>query len=72
MDQASIFGYFVGIAETFGLIMALIFLTVANETREDTILILSIVGAMRVLSLFVICTVKEDLRKDKFEAGELS
>lgn len=63
VDQASVAGYIVSIAQTFGFIAGIIYVSMFDGTRENAIIIFVSHGVLLLIGALIALTVKEDLRK---------
>ena len=67
VDQASVAGYIVSIAQTAGFLLGIIFVSMFDGTRQNAIIIFISQGVLLLLGALISLTVQEDLRKERFE-----
>lgn len=66
-DQASIAGYLISVFHTFGFLVGFILVLLIRDSKTNIYILYSALGVIILIGAFFTFTIKEDLRKDKYE-----
>ena len=72
VDQPSVAGYLISIAQTFGFALGLVMVNLVSGSRENIMILFSVLGTLMLVGSLLSLTVEEDLRKERFEAPLLN
>lgn len=70
IDQSSAAGYMIAISQTIGFLSGLLFANILDGTKEMAYTIFIVTGAGLLISILVSLSIKQDLRKTRFEADK--
>jgi predicted membrane channel-forming protein YqfA (hemolysin III family) len=67
VDQASAAGYLMAISQTFGFLTGILYANLLDGTRSTARMLLYVTVGCLFISVIVSISIKEDLRKTRFE-----
>ena len=72
VDQASVAGYLISIAQGFGFVVGLIMVNLITGSKTNIMILFGVIALLMLIGALFSLTVDEELRKHRFEAPLLN
>ena len=72
VDQASVAGYLISIAQGFGFVVGLIMVNLITGSKTNIMILFGVIALLMLIGALFSLTVHEDLRKHRFETPLLN